>query len=203
MVRNGKKDIENYKTSLQQQLRVGCFTTVSPLMTKMWQDPNFGDLGRGICFEYSVDDENFRPDGLSFLPVLYDDSYYDSTEAMYAVIEYAEDKNNTIAAEKMVCLGYGHTLIKNIKYENEEEWRLVIPIRDDGAHLDYFNVDNSSKRDMTNAIQAVYFGYNIKSLDEYQKYIKRAFDKWNALKIPIYELRRVGEKIESTLFSIT
>lgn len=134
--------LNEYKDLLQTTMKVGCFTSVKPLSFDMWDDPNFGYGGQGICFEYAVDKENFYPDELSFLPVLYDDNLYDNTNVLKCVVNYAKDNNNQQAAAGMVCLGYGHTIIKPARYEKEQEWRLVIPIRDDKAHLDYFNVDH-------------------------------------------------------------
>lgn len=182
-------DILNlYKDSLQTTMKVGCFTTVKPLSLDMWNDPNFGDDGHGICIEYKIDKENFYPDELAFLPILYDDKYYDNTPAMKYVVDFAKDNDNQNAASGMVCLGYGHTLIKPMRYEKEQEWRLVIPIRDDGAHLNYFNVNHDNKRDMSSAISGVYLGPKFQELDEYEKYKKAIIERWKNHGINIYQI---------------
>lgn len=183
-----KKQLDEYIESLQKTMLVGCFSTNPPDSCSMWDDPNFGDIGRGICIEYAVDDDNFRPDNLAFLPVLYDDNRYDNTEAMKAVSDYAENNNDINAQRRMVCLGYGHTLIKPLKYEKEQEWRLVIPLRDDKAHLDYFNVNNESKRDFISAIKAIYIGPSFFTLDGADKYIEAIIKKWKSNRIPVYQM---------------
>ena len=187
-----KRGLKEYRKTLQGTMKVGCFTAVNYTNIAMWNDKYFGDNGRGICIEYKIDDENFRPDELSFLPVLYDDVHYDNTEVMKAVIDFAKNNHNTEAARKMVCLGFGHTLIKPTEFEKEHEWRLVIPIRDDGAHTHYFNVDNDSKRDMTQAISAIYLAPNFDSLDEAGKYKAAILAKWSPKEVPIYQVRNVG-----------
>ncbi len=184
----GKKKLTEYCESLQRKMLVGCFTSVKPEYESMWDDPNFGDKGRGICIEYEVDDANFRPDNLAFLPILYDDVKYDNTRAMEALVDYAKDSNNVDAQRKLVCLGYGHTLVKASKYEREEEWRLMIPLREDGAHLDYFNVDHKSKRDFTTAVKAIYLGPEFDTLPESEKYIDEIFKKWGNIGIPVYRV---------------
>lgn len=188
MQRVGKKKLKEYCETLQKTMRVGCFTSVKPEDENMWEDPNFGDNGRGICIEYKVDDTNFRPDNLAFLPVLYDDVKYDNTGAMEGMIDYVKDAANVEAQRKMVCLGYGHTLIKALEYEKEKEWRLVIPLRDDGAHLDYFDVDNVSKRDFTTAVKAIYIGPQFCTLLESKKYMDKILKKWNNAGIPVYQI---------------
>ena len=188
-----KKIMQEYKDSLQGKIKAGCFTSAGPLDYSMWEDINFGDKGHGFCIEYEVNDENFRPDNLAFLPILYDDNHYDSTEAMKAVIDFV--KYNTIeSAAKLVCLGYGHTLIKPVKYQNEQEWRLVIPIRDDGTHLDYFNVDGESKRDMTPAIKAIYLGYN----ENCEIYKQEILTHWKNKNISIYQVIKHEKKLSCT-----
>ena len=199
----GKKGLEEYRETLQTTMKVGCFTAVDYTNKDMWYDPYFGDSGRGICIEYTVDRDNFNPDELSFLPVLYDDEHYDNTEAIKAVIDYAESKrngiNNECAASRMVYQGFGHTLIKHTRFEKEHEWRLVIPIREDGAHNHYFNVDRDSKRDMTSAISAIYLGPDFGELAEASKYKAALFAKWNqkndasSRKVPIYQVKNTGE----------
>lgn len=185
-----KPEITKYKESLQQKMRVGCFTVSGPSDTEMWNDPSFGDRGRGFCIEYRIDNENFMPDGLAFLPVLYDDVPYDNTEAMKAIIDSKCNNNNGIAIDKAVCLGYGHTLIKPIRYEKECEWRLVIPVRDDGAHKDFFNIDRESKRDMSSVMTAIYMGPNIAELSEYKKYRTAILEAGRRLNIPIYQMTK-------------
>ena len=177
------KKLKKYKDTLQGTMRVGCFAAVDDLSANgMWDDPNFGDRGRGICIEYDVNDDNFRPGELSFLPVLYDDNIYDNTRAMKAVIDSVDNPNDEDAKRRMVCLGWGHTMIKPAKFEKEHEWRLVIPMRRDGAHSDYFNVDRKCKRDMSSAIKAVHLGPRFAELEEAGKYreaIERNCEKWN------------------------
>ncbi len=187
---NAKIDsiLNDYKASLQKRMRVGCFTSVEPSSLDMWNDPNFGDDGRGVCFKYVVDEDNFYPDKLSFLPVLYDDSPYDSTKVMKFVVDYAKDNNNQQAANGMVCLGYGHTLIKPTKYENEHEWRLVVPIRDNKAHLAYFDNDHEKKRDMSSAISAVYLGPRFDELIDFEKYKCAIINRWRSKDVPIYQM---------------
>lgn len=89
---------------------------------------------------------------------------------------------------RMICLGYGHTLIKPRDYINEKEWRIVIPIRDDGAHKNYYNYDNESKRDMCSAITAFYLGYNMDSLSRCQEYLNDILDVAKEIKVPVYRL---------------
>lgn len=180
--------LNEYKASLQTKMKVGCFTAVNPLSLEMWNDSNFGDDGRGMCFEYAVDKDNFYPDELSFLPVLYDDNLYDNTSVMKYVAEYAKNNNNQRAAAGMVCLGYGHTIIKPVRYEKEQEWRLVIPIRDDGAHSNYFNIDHEKKRDMSTVISAVYLGPRFNELNDFEKYKSAIIDRWEIKGIPVYQI---------------
>lgn len=198
--RAGKKRVnaklKEYKMSLQRTMRVGCFTEVEPFVCDMWDNPNFGDTGRGLCIEYEVDDKNFRPDGLAFLPVLYDDKPYDNTEAMKAIVDLVQDNSNIDAVSLSVCLGYGHTLIKPKRYENEKEWRLVIPIRSDGTHKDFFTIDNESKRDMSTAIRAMYLGPNIEDLANYEKYEKAVIDFGLKHKIHVYKILKNGNILE-------
>ena len=198
--RAGKKmvnaKLKEYKKSLQQTMRVGCFTAVEPVVCDMWYDLNFGDAGRGFCIEYEVDDENFRPDGLAFLPVLYDDKPYDNTKAMKAIVDLAQANSNKDAASLAVCLGYGHTLIKPQRYKKEKEWRLVIPIRSDGAHKGFFTVDNESKRDMSSAIRAMYLGPNIEDLTNYKKYENAVISFGDKYRIPVYKILKNGSTLE-------
>ena len=49
-----KPYITDYKNSLQHKMRVGCFTVAGPSDTEMWNDPSFGDSGRGFCIEYRI-----------------------------------------------------------------------------------------------------------------------------------------------------
>lgn len=182
------KELNEYKKELQSKLRVSCFSEVKPTEMNMWKNENFGDFGRGICIEYKVDDMNFRPDGLPFLPILYDDELYDSTDVIKAIIDFINDDSDIGAMTKMVCLGYGHTLIKPRDYINEKEWRIVIPIRDDGAHKNYYNYDNESKRDMCSAITAFYLGYNMDSLSRCQEYLNDILDVAKEIKVPVYRL---------------
>ncbi len=181
-------ELERYKESLQTTMRVGCFSSANPLSSDMWGDSNFGDDGHGICFEYKVDKDNFYPDELSFLPVLYDDNQYDNTPVIKSIIDLINDKNNQRAANKMVCLGYGHTIIKPLRYEKEQEWRLVIPKRSDGAHLNFFNRDHEKKRDMSSAISAVYLGPKFNELNDFEKYRYAIIDRWGNSGVPIYQI---------------
>ena len=187
---NAKIDgmLNEYRDSLQTTMKVGCFTAVKPLSIDMWNDPNFGDDGHAICIEYKIDKANFYPDELVFLPVLYDDKYYDNTRAIKCVVDFSMNQNNQKAASGMVCLGYGHTLIKPMRYEKEQEWRLVIPKRNDGAHLDYFNVNHDNKRDMSSAISGVYLGPKFQELNEYDKYKKAIIDRWKNHGVNIYQI---------------
>lgn len=189
-----------YKDSLQSNMRVGCFTAAGPLDIGMWNDSNFGDKGRGLCIEYNVDNENFRPDGLAFLPVLYDDLPYDNTNAMKTVIDFL-CTHSVDAAIKLVCLGYGHTLIKPLRYENEREWRLVIPLRDDNAHMDYFTANKESKRDMCSAIIAMYLGPNIDELAEFNKFKEAVFNTGTKLNIPIYQIVKEKDSLKKVLLA--
>ncbi len=195
----GRKNLDEYSTTLQRTMRVGCFTAVAPECENMWDDPNFGDKGRGICIEYEVDDANFRPDNLAFLPVLYDDVAYDNTEAMKGVVDFAKDKNDESAIRKMVGLGYGHTIIKASKFEKEKEWRLVIPIRDDGAHLGYFDKDKKSKRDFTSAVRAIYIGPRFDTLVKSDKYMDVILEKWKKNGVPVYKIHLEDGKASKQL----
>ena len=187
--------LEDYKAHLQETMRVGCFTSVSPYDLSMWNNPDFGDNGKGICIEYEVNDENFKPDGLAFLPVLYDDKAYDNTEVIKAIIDHNRDNSNPEHSKKMVTLGYGHTLIKNTKFESEREWRLVIPEREDGKHKDYYNVDKNCKRDMSSAIKAIYLGFNISRLNNYEKYRDAIIQKAKTLNVPVYQMSTQNEHL--------
>lgn len=187
--KNTKKEIEKYENHLQETMRVGCFTSVEPMNIEMWDDSNFGDLGRGLCIEYDVKKEDFSPMELSFLPVLYDDNPYNNTLAMKAVIDFCKSNySDGKAAKNMVTLGYGHTLIKPTQYEKEAEWRLVIPIRKGGAQNVFFDVDKESKRDMKSAISAFYIGYNMEKLSDYNEFIARIKKNASNMKIPVYKI---------------
>lgn len=195
-----KPKITKYKESLQQKMRVGCFTVAGPSDTKMWNDPSFGDNGRGFCIEYRIDNENFMPDGLAFLPVLYDDVPYDNTEAMKAIID-SEYNRDRVTDKRVVCLGYGHTIIKPLRYEKEREWRLVIPIRDDGAHKEFFNFDRESKRDMSSVMTAIYMGPYIAELSEYKKYRTAILETGRKLNIPVYQMIKENNTLIKNLLN--
>lgn len=182
------KALNDYKQSLQSNALICCFTTTEPTCLDMWENSYFGDFGRGFCIEYKFDTEDFKPDYLNPMPVLYDKTPFDSTDVIKAII----DMNNGIklekATEKLVCLGYGHTLIKPLKYANEREWRIVIPVREDNKRRDYFNVDGKCKRRMSSSISSIIVGPQTEKLDNYNEYKNYLMETCIKLEKPLYKI---------------
>ncbi len=59
--------LEEYKMSLQEQLRIGCFTTCDCSRMEMWDNPYFGDKNKGYCIKYKVVPQYFYPGTIVFL----------------------------------------------------------------------------------------------------------------------------------------
>lgn len=178
--------LETYKDSLQDNERIGCFTKAAPTEKGMWDDPNFGAGGRGICIEYNIDDENFYPATIPPLPVLYDDVPFDSTKTMIAMADCLRAEGTSEypkAALRMVCLGYGHVLIKPLRYKKEKEWRVVVPVRE--GNMSYFNIDHKSKRDFSSAITAIYLGPKFDDMKGAAKYREALENKWGGTNVKI------------------
>lgn len=76
------------------------------------------------------------------------------------------------------------------RYEEEKEWRFVIPKRD--AHEKFFNVPDSKKpnlkkRDLSKVMISITLGPNIEELENHKNYIEYALKVGKELKIPIYK----------------
>lgn len=188
--RNG---LEKYRKHLQTCVRIGCFTTATPFEHEMWDDRDFGDGGRAVCFEYRVNKWDFSPSTIPFLPVLYDDVPYDSTLVIEAIADTerypAGSYEHSVAESRMVCLGFGHTIIKASRYRKEREWRVIVPESDDGKYKrEYFNVDHESRRDLSQAVAAVYLGPGFDKLEHAEKYRDALIRNWSSRDVKIYQM---------------
>lgn len=191
-LKDTRNQLIKYCKHLQSCLRIGCFTTAAPTEREMWEDKDFGDMGHAICFEYNVNKWDFAPSTIPFLPVLYDDDPYDSTEVMKALVDAERYPDGTIghsrAESRLVCMGFGHALIKKRKYHNEKEWRVIIPETRDDTYKHYYNVGHGSKRDMKSAVSAVYLGYAFDETGQVQKYKDALLGKWSSRGVKIYQM---------------
>lgn len=184
------QNIDNYKKSLGAKVQIACFTEADDLNIKMWNSKWFGDKGRGICIGYRVTDKEFCPSTIPFLPILYDNQIYDCEEVIKALIDLCDDKNDVTASQKMVCLGAVHTLIKLKKYRDEQEWRIIVPNRDE--YKLYFDAGDD-KKDFSANIESISIGPHMKNLPNYETYRELILRKGRELGKPVYQIKRDGE----------
>lgn len=195
------KMLNDYKQSLQRQVRIGCFTTCDCSKIEMWDNEYFGDKHRGYCIKYKVDPLYFYPATIVFLKVLYDNNGFNATEVMKNFVEWVklgqEQKKNSqsyrVRTAKMVCLGHNHTLFKPEKYKNEEEWRIIIP---ENRFIEYFGEENIYTKDFSSLIHSVYLGSEFKKADKDGKMYNYALEVCKRNQIPLYIMQQNGDKFE-------
>lgn len=196
--------LEKYKKSLQGALRVGCFTTCDCSKIEMWDNRYFGDNHRGYCIKYKVGSTHFYPHTIIFLKILYDDCGFDATNAMKNFVEWVklldngmkDDQNYKMRTVKLVCLGYNHALFKPEKYQNEKEWRIIIP---NNRYLEYFGEENVYTKDFSPLMQAIYLGSEFRNSDKSGEMFEYALKVCRRLHIPLYIMQRNGEKMEEKI----
>ena len=162
-----------YIDVLQTNKRIGCFTTTNCTNPEMWNNPFFGDAGKGYCIEYNVSERYFYPNDLIFLKVLY--GKYDATELMYLLRHFKQDNEQCNELEKLInyqvsCLAYTPLLFKDYKYREEKEWRLIIP---KNRYTQYFGMEDCFIKDMSSQIKAIYLGPNYRQVPSWKE--KRDF----------------------------
>lgn len=194
--------LKEYQKSLQKQLRIGCFTTCDCSRMEMWDNPDFGDKNRGYCIKYKVEPKYFYPDKLIFLKMIYDDNGFDATDLMKNLneIRESEEKGHPYCQEKyimkMVCLAHNHTLFKPVKYMNEEEWRIIIPIN---RVQTYFEKKDSCTKDFSSLMQSVCLGSEFHKSDVNGEMYDYALSVCKKYKIPLYIMRKNGGKLEEKI----
>ena len=189
IIRNSWECLEKIIIKIRENLKIGCFTVCSPENAFMWENEDFGGKGRGYCIEYAVNEDMFYPNTIKFLPVSYMKNYIDMTEV---IIDFIHNIKSLEKAKILYANGYNFALSKLLKYKDEEEWRIIVPRN---RYEEYFNLDGKSKKDFSQVIKAIYLGTDYKQIDnseEYKKYALRVCEQKN---IPLYEMKREGEKL--------
>lgn len=196
-----KHELEKYRKSLQGALRVGCFTTCDCSQIEMWDNPYFGDKHKGYCIKYKVGSTHFYPDTIIFLKILYDNCGFNATDAMNNFVEWEklqregkyDSRIYNKRTEKMICLGHNHALFKPEKYQNEKEWRIIIP---NNRYVEYFGKEDVYTKDFSPLMQAIYLGSEFRNTDKNGKMYEYALGVCKRLQIPLYIMRRNGDKLE-------
>lgn len=196
--------VRKYKKSLQGALRVGCFTTCDCSQIEMWDNQYFGDKHKGYCIEYKVEPTHFYPDTIIFLKILYDNCGFDATDAMKNFVEWERLKREgmenspiyNMRAGKMVCLGHNHALFKPEDYQNEKEWRIIIP---NNRYVEYFGKEDVYTKDFSPLMQAVYLGSEFRNTDISGEMYEYALEVCKRLHIPLYIMQRNGDKLEENI----
>lgn len=178
----------NYISSIRDNFRIGCFTSVSPEEWYMWDNVNFGGNHTGYCIEYCTSKDTMFPGRMIFLPVLYDKTRYDSTNAICNFIR----NGGKVDAINVISLIYNFSLIKLDKYIQEKEWRLIVTCN---RYCEYFNVDKKTKINFSNIIKAIYLGKDYKKYDLDGKKYKYALDICMSRNIPLYEMVEINGKL--------
>lgn len=196
--------LQKYKKSLQGKMRVGCFTTCDCSKREMWDNKHFGDKHKGYCIKYKVEPKYFYPATVVFLKVLYDNKGFDATDAMKNVVEreklekngFVDSKSYQARTVKMVCLGYNHTLLKPKEYQNEDEWRIIIP---ENRYSEYFGKADIYTRNFSTLMQAIYLGSEFRNADKNGEMYKYALDVCKRIHIPLYVMQRNGDSLEAVM----
>ncbi len=198
------QELEKYKESLQGALRVGCFTTCDCSQIEMWDNQYFGDKHKGYCIEYKVESTYFYPKTIIFLKILYDNYGFDATDAIKNFVEWnnlkREGRENSQScnerASKMVCLGHNHALFKPEKYQNENEWRIIIP---NNRYKEYFGKEDVYTKDFSPLMKAIYLGSEFRNADKNGEMYEHALRVCKKHHIPLYIMQQNGDKLEENI----
>ena len=144
---------------LQDQVKIGCFTTVhpqAPESEEMWKTFSGGN---GYCMEYETEEKIFYPGAILFLPVCYD-SRYDDTEDVLRMMDFIAGKLSSGVEQpeldaSFVPHAYNHVLFKPGRYHVEKEWRIIVPRERDAEYFDDI-YPTGGKKQMRDCVRRIY-----------------------------------------------
>lgn len=180
--------MQAYIEKIRDNFRIGCFTKNPPLEKCMWENENFGGNHTGYCIEYKTNKEVLYPTNIILLPILYEREIFNSTNVICSLIKHTGINNNEL---EMISMGYNFALIKNKKYIDEKEWRIIIV---NNKYDSFFNLSNY-KKDLSDIVEAIYLGRDYKKCDSNGKKFRFVLENCKNKKIKLYEMYEENEKL--------
>lgn len=180
--------MKEYIEQIRDNFRIGCFTENPPTEKCMWENENFGGKHTGYCLEYKTNREVLYPGTIILLPILYEREMFDSTCVFRSLIEHGGINNNEL---EMISLDYNFALIKNKKYIDEKEWRILV-VKD--KYDSYFDLLNY-KKDLSDVVKAIYLGRDYKKCDKDGEKFQYILEICKNKEIILYEMYEENEKL--------
>ncbi|MBR0316303.1 MAG: hypothetical protein IJQ99_05510 [Synergistaceae bacterium] len=170
--------INCYLKRLQETSRICCFTENNETNKFMWDDDNFTSKGYGLCVKYKFNKEIFSPGTINCLPVAYTNENMDFTSELCLFMDLVQKYGDQISehiddpkVREFTAKASTYTLIKKQKYQNENEWRIVVP---QNRYENYLTIKNENsencKRNFISAMEAIYINSKCSEIPNWNDY---------------------------------
>ena len=167
--------ISQYVKNLQYTSRVCCFTEKDENNKFMWNNCDFTSNGYGFCIKYrfNSNDDIFLQGTINCFPVAYTNENMDFTNEVCLFMDLVQKYGKHFPADdpnvrEFAFKANAHTLIKNEQYQEEREWRIVVP---SNRYEQYLTIkdENSDhcKRNFLPAIDAIYINSKCREIPDW------------------------------------